>query len=49
MNLNKPVKFKFGGEDWEMPLSTLLLMILLTLLLMLGGAWLGFQFGAGQL
>lgn len=49
MNWNKPVKFKFGGEDWEMPLSTLLLVILLTLVVMLGGAWLGFQFGSGQL
>lgn len=49
MNWNKPVKFKFGGEDWEMPLSTLLLLIFVTLILMLGGAWLGFQFGAGKL
>jgi hypothetical protein len=49
MNWNKPVKFKFGGEDWEMPLSTLLLLIGLTLLLMVGGAWLGYRFGAGQL
>ncbi len=48
MNWNKPVKFKLGGEDWEMPLSTLLLLIFLTLVLMLGGAWLGFQFGSGQ-
>jgi len=49
MNWSKLIKFKFGGEDWEMPLSTLLLLLFLTLLLMLGGAWLGFQFGAGQL
>jgi hypothetical protein len=47
MNWNKPVKFKIGGEDWEMPLSTLLLLIVLTLLLMFGGAWLGYRFGAG--
>jgi len=49
MNWIKLIKFKFGGEDWEMPLSTLLFLLFLTLLLMLGGAWLGFQFGAGQL
>jgi hypothetical protein len=49
MNWNKLIKFKFGGEDWEMPLSTLLLLLLLTLLLMFGGAWLGFKFGSGQL
>lgn len=49
MNWNKSIKFKFGGEDWEMPLSTLLLFAFLTIVLMLGGAWLGFQFGAGKL
>lgn len=46
MNWNKPVKFKIGSEDWEMPLSALLLLLGLTLLLMLGGAWMGYQFGS---
>ena len=49
MDWNKNVKFKIGSEDWEMPLSTLLLLIFLTLVLMLGGAWLGFKFGSGHL
>ncbi|MBN7802153.1 hypothetical protein J0A67_14865 [Algoriphagus aestuariicola] len=46
MDWKKNVKFKIGSEDWEMPLSTLLLLILITLVLMLGGAWMGFQFGS---
>jgi hypothetical protein len=49
MNWNKPIKFKIGDVDWEMPLSTLLLLIFLTILLMAGGAWLGYRFGSGQL
>ncbi len=48
MNWNKPVKFKLGDVDWEMPLSTLVLLLALTLVLMAGGAWLGYQFGSGN-
>jgi hypothetical protein len=48
MNWNKPVKFKIGDVDWEMPLSTLVLLLALTLVLMAGGAWLGYQFGSGK-
>ena len=48
MNWNKPVKFKVGDVDWEMPLSTLVLLLALTLVLMVGGAWLGYQFGSGK-
>lgn len=49
MPWNKPIKFKIGDVDWEMPLSTLLLLIFLTLVLMGAGAWLGYRFGSGQL
>ncbi len=27
MNWHKPIKFKIGDVDWEMPLSTMLLLI----------------------
>lgn len=45
MDLKKNVKFKIGSEDWEMPLGVLILLILITLILMIGGAYLGFKFG----
>jgi hypothetical protein len=48
MDFNKPVKFKIGSEDWEMPLGTLLLLIAIALLLMIGGAYMGFKFGERQ-
>ena len=48
MNWNKPVKFKLGDVDWEMPLSTLALVIAVTLVLMLAGGWMGYQFGSGK-
>jgi hypothetical protein len=48
MNWNKPVKFKLGDVDWEMPLSTLLLLLALTFVLMAAGGWLGYQFGSGK-
>ncbi len=48
MNWNKPVKFKLGDVDWEMPLSTLLLVVALTLILMAAGGWLGYHFGSGN-
>lgn len=49
MNWQKPIKFKLGDVDWEMPLNVLLLLVFLALLLMLGGLWMGFSFGSGQL
>jgi hypothetical protein len=48
MNWNKPVKFKLGDVDWEMPLSTLVLVLAVTLVLMLAGGWMGYRFGAGK-
>jgi hypothetical protein len=45
MDLNKNIKFKIGSEQWEMPLGVLLLVGGITLMLMLGGAYLGFRFG----
>lgn len=46
MNWKKPVKFKIGSEDWEMPLNVLVLLGLIALVLMVVGAWMGFQFGS---
>jgi hypothetical protein len=48
MNWNKPVKFKLGDVDWEMHLSTLALVLAVTLVLMLAGGWMGYQFGSGS-
>jgi len=48
MNWKKPIKFKIGSEDWEMPLGVLLLLSVITLALMGIGVWMGFQFGTGQ-
>jgi len=45
MDFKKNIKFKIGSEDWEMPLGVLILLILITLILMIGGAYLGFKFG----
>ncbi|NVK49322.1 MAG: hypothetical protein HWE09_06110 [Cyclobacteriaceae bacterium] len=48
MDWKRIVRFKVGGELWEVPLHVLILMALITLMLMLGGAYLGFRFGANQ-
>jgi hypothetical protein len=48
MDLKKNIKFKIGSEDWDMPLGVLLLLIGITLILLIGGAWLGFKFGQHQ-
>jgi hypothetical protein len=45
MDLKKIIKFKIGSEQWEMPLGVLLLVGGITLVLMIGGAYLGFKFG----
>lgn len=46
MDWKKPVKFKIGTEDWEMPLNVLILLLSITLVLMGLGAWMGFRFGS---
>ncbi|MBS9523362.1 hypothetical protein KIH41_14585 [Litoribacter ruber] len=48
MDFNKIIRFKIGGELWEVPLGVLLLVGGITLLLMIGGAYLGFTFGQNQ-
>jgi len=48
MNWKKPIRFTVGGEKWEVPLNVLVLVILITLLLMFFGAWMGFSFGGGK-
>ncbi len=48
MDFKKIIKFRIGSEDWEIPLGTLLLLIAITLLLMIGGAYMGFKFGERQ-
>jgi hypothetical protein len=45
MDLKKNIKFKIGSEDWEMPLGVILLLLGITLILVFGGAYLGFKFG----
>lgn len=45
MDLKKIIKFKIGSEDWEMPLGVILLLLGITLVLVFGGAYLGFKFG----
>jgi hypothetical protein len=48
MDFNRIIRFRIGGEDWEMPLGVLLLLGGITLLLMIGGVYLGFMFGENQ-
>lgn len=48
MDFNKIIKFRIGSEDWEIPLGTLLLLLIITLILMIGGAYMGFKFGERQ-
>ncbi|NVJ87240.1 MAG: hypothetical protein HWE15_13090 [Algoriphagus sp.] len=48
MDWRRIIRFKVGGELWEVPLYILVLMVLITLFLMAGGAYLGFQFGTNQ-
>ncbi|PRY89899.1 hypothetical protein [Mongoliibacter ruber] len=48
MDFHKIIKFRIGSEDWEIPLGTLLLLLAITLLLMIGGAYMGFKFGERQ-
>ncbi|MHA7131932.1 hypothetical protein [Algoriphagus namhaensis] len=49
MKKKKSIKFTLGGEKWDIPLPIFILLLLITLVLMLAGAWMGFQFGSGQL
>ncbi len=48
MDLKKNIRFKVGSEDWEMPLGILLMLLGITLLLIIGGAYLGYKFGNSQ-
>lgn len=48
MDLNKIIHFKIGQENWEMPLGVLLLLGGITLILIMGGLYLGFSFGKSQ-
>jgi hypothetical protein len=45
MDLKKNIRFKIGSETWEMPLGVLLLLGGITLVLMVLGGILGFEFG----
>lgn len=45
IDLKKNIKFRIGSEDWEMPLGVLLLLVGIALLMIIGGAYLGFKFG----
>ena len=47
INWKKPIRFNIGDVPWEIPLNVLILVILITLVLMIGGGYLGFQFGSG--
>ncbi|WP_194973572.1 hypothetical protein [Aquiflexum lacus] len=45
MDLKKNIRFKIGSENWEMPLGILLLLLGISLVLMIVGAYMGFRFG----
>ncbi|MDF2156222.1 hypothetical protein [Algoriphagus sp. CAU 1675] len=49
MDWKKPVRFKIGDVPWEIPLNIFVLLILITLVLMALGAYMGFRFGSGNL
>ena len=46
MNWKKIIRFKIGDVPWEVPLDVLVLVGAITLVLMGGGAYFGFQFGS---
>ncbi len=48
MDFKKNIRFKIGSEDWEMPLGVVLLLSGITLLLIIVGVYLGYQFGDSQ-
>ncbi|RPA66481.1 hypothetical protein EF405_20455 [Cyclobacteriaceae bacterium YHN15] len=48
MDLKKNIRFKIGSENWEMPLGILLLILLIALILMVLGAFMGYYFGERQ-
>jgi len=45
MDIKKNIRFKIGSENWEMPLGILLLLLGISLILMIVGAYMGFRFG----
>lgn len=48
MDLKKNIHFRLGSEDWDMPLGVLLLLLGITLIFVIGGLYLGYQFGNNQ-
>ncbi|GGF48634.1 hypothetical protein [Echinicola rosea] len=44
-DLKKNIRFRIGSEDWEMPMGVLLLLLGITLVMVIGGAYLGYYFG----
>ncbi|AGA77170.1 hypothetical protein [Echinicola vietnamensis] len=47
-DLKKNIRFRIGSEDWEMPLGVLLLLVGIALVMVIGGAYFGYQFGKGS-
>jgi uncharacterized integral membrane protein len=48
IDFKKNIQFKLGSENWEMPLGVLLLLLGIILVMVIGGAYLGYKFGRGQ-
>jgi len=48
MDWKKIIRFKVGDIPWEVPLNILVLMLAITVVLMIGGVYLGFSFGKGK-
>lgn len=48
IDIKKIVRFKLGSENYEMPLGIVLLLSGITLLFIIGGIYLGYQFGNSQ-
>lgn len=48
MDLKKNIRFKIGSENWEMPMGILLLLLGISLVLMIVGAYMGFRFGSNM-
>jgi len=48
MDLKKNIRFKLGSENWEMPLGIILLLSGITLIMIIGGVYMGYKFGNSQ-
>ncbi|WP_170134448.1 hypothetical protein [Echinicola strongylocentroti] len=44
-DLKKNIRFRIGSEDWEMPFGVLLLLLGIALVMIVGGAYLGYYYG----